>query len=369
MAEVVPLSDLTQSTLEGTGVFDVLMRSMKAHLEAEFQKGRIKGPEYATVYLGSLDTVMQTSLNFLVQRQRIALEAELMAQQVLVATAEVAKANAQVELVQVELLKANVEKDILLLTKDKVPAEIAHLEAQTALVGQQKLNLTAEGLNIPKQGVLLDAQADATTAEVALKNKQVEIATEEILISQQKVLLASREADIAEAKLVNIPKEGALLDAQAAVQNQQKLNLVSEELRVDAQTALTTQQVANAVIEGTVLTAQKCKLDAEYDHLLGQTLKVAGETSLLAQKTTTERAQTSAVGVDADSVIGKQKALYSAQTSGFTRDAEQKAAKLLVDTWNVRRTTDEGTVADATNKLSDIHVGRAVDKLLTGVGA
>jgi hypothetical protein len=166
-----------------------------------------------------------------------------------------------------------------------------------------------------------------------------------------------------------VPKQGLLIDAQAGVQTQQKLNLVSEELRIDAQTALTTQQVANAVIEGTVLTGQKCKLDAEYDHLLGQTLKVAGETSLLAQKTTTERAQTSAVGVDADSVIGKQKALYGAQTSGFTRDAEQKAAKLLVDTWNVRRTTDEGTVADATNKLSDIHVGRAVDKLLTGVGA
>lgn len=296
MAEVVPISDLTQSTLEGTGVFDVLMRSMKAHLEAEFQKGRIKGPEYATVYLGSLDTVMQTSLNFLVQRQRIALEAELMAQQVLVATAEVAKANAQVELAQVELLKANVEKDILLLTKDKIPAEIAHLEAQTA------------------------------------------------------------------------------------VATQQKLNLVSEELRIDAQTALTTQQVANAVIEGTVLTGQKCKLDAEYDHLLGQTLKVAGETSLLAQKTTTERAQTSAVGVDADSVIGKQKALYGAQTSGFTRDAEQKAAKLLVDTWNVRRTTDEGTIAGqaldangnpvgANNRLGDVDVGRAVAKLLEGIGA
>ena len=73
--------------------------------------------------------------------------------------------------------------------------------------------------------------------------------------------------------------------------------------------------------------------------------------------------------MDDNSVIGKQKALYGAQTEGFTRDAEQKAAKLMVDSWNVRRTTDEGTVADSTNMLNDAAVGRAVNKLLSGVGA
>ena len=68
-------------------------------------------------------------------------------------------------------------------------------------------------------------------------------------------------------------------------------------------------------------------------------------------------------------MIGKQKALYGAQTDGVKRDAEQKAAKLLADTWSVRRTTDEATVADATNKLNDATVGRAIEKLLSGIGA
>ena len=68
-------------------------------------------------------------------------------------------------------------------------------------------------------------------------------------------------------------------------------------------------------------------------------------------------------------MVGKQKALYTAQTTGFTRDAEQKAAKLMVDSWNVRRTTDDGTVADGVNNLNDAAVGRAVIKLLNGVGA
>lgn len=209
------VTELTQATLTGTGVFDVLMRANKAHLEAEFAKNRIKGTEYATVYLGSLEQVMQTALAFLMQRQKTDLEAQL-------------------------------------------------LEKQIALVHQQRLN---------------------------------------------------------------------------------------------------------AEIEMTVLQATKCKLDAEFDLIKENTLKATTENALLTQKIVTEKAQTLAVGVDADSVIGKQKALYQAQTTGFARDAEQKVAKLMADTWNVRRTTDEGTVADGTNMLNDVAVGRAITKMLTGVGA
>lgn len=209
------VTDLTTSIVDGTGVFDLLMKANKAHLEAEFNKGRIKGPEYATVYLGSLESVMQASITFLLQKQ-------------------------------------------------KTDAEIALLVAQTALV---------------------------------------------------------------------------------------------------------TQQTANAVVEGTVLVAQECKLRAEYDLIVNNNLKTTAEIALLGQKTATERAQTLAMGVDIDSVLGKQKALYQAQTDGFTRDAEQKVAKLMVDSWNVRRTTDEATVADGVNMLNDVTVGRAVNKVLTGVGA
>lgn len=200
-ATPVVLSDLTTTSIGGTGVFDVLMRANKAHLEEEFSKGRIKGPEYASVYLGSLQAVLAASVQFLLQREKV------------------------------------------------------------------------------------------------------------------------------------------------------------------------NQEVANAVIEGTVLSATQCKLTAEFDLLMLTKDKTAQETNLLLQKVVTERAQVTALGVDADSVIGKQKSLYTAQTTGFTRDAEQKAAKVMVDSWNVRRTTDEGTVADGTNMLNDAAVGRAVNKLLGGVGA
>ena len=208
--EVTPVSlpALTTQAVDGTGVFDVLMRANKAHLEQEYNKGRLRGAEYASVYLGSLEAVLNASVNFLLQRDKATLEGQLL-----------------------------------------------------------------------------------------------------------------------------------------------------------------TQKVLNAVIEGEVLTGQKCKLQAEFDVLMATKLKTDQETMLLQWKVQTEKAQTTGAGVDVDSVVGKQKALYAAQTTGFTRDAEQKAAKIMVDSWNVRRTTDEGTVADGTNNLNDAAVGRAVTALLTGVGA
>lgn len=288
------VADLTQTTLEGTGVFDVLMRANKAHLETEFTKGRIKGAEYATVYLGSLESVMRTALEFLMQRQKIDLESQLLTQQILLAGVEVQKANAELLLIQAGLPKIN--------------AEVAHLNAQAALVTQQKLNLVDDLLT--------------NTAQ--------------------------------RAKIV---KETS--------------NLIAVELHMVAQTNLVNQQKANELLrasniplEGLVLTGTKCKLDAEFDLLKEERLKSAQETALLTQKVLTEQAQTNNIG-SADSITGKQKALYQAQADGFKRDAEQKATKILIDTWNVRRTTNDVEPEVVGNGT----ITAAVTKMVAGIGA
>lgn len=195
------LTELTTGTLDGAGVFDALMRANKVHLQNEFDKGRIRGPEYATVYLGALQSVMQTAVAYLLQSQKVTLEAQL-------------------------------------------------IEQQIELIRQQRVNL-------------LD---DLTTN-----------------------------------------------------------------------------------------TAQRSKL--------------ASELTLLAQKTITEKAQVESAGVATDSVIGRQKAVYAGQAEGYIRDAEQKAAQIMVQTWNTRMLSDSDvTNYDSVNKIADVYVGGAVSKMLTGVG-
>lgn len=229
MATIVPvtvtpisLSDLTTAQVTGTGVFDVLMQAAKGHLEQEFTKGRIKGTEYSTVYLGSLQAILSQAVEFLLNKDKHALEGQLLA------------------------------------------AQIEKIQAEKALVAQQTLNAAKELL---------------------------------------------------------------------------------------------------------VLEAQICKLQAEYDMIMETKLKTAEERALLQWKAATEKAQTLGTGVDPDSVVGKQKQLYQAQADGFKRDAEQKAAKIMSDSWSVQRTTDNELAPSATNKLDAASIGRAVGKMLDGVNA
>jgi len=115
---------------------------------------------------------------------------------------------------------------------------------------------------------------------------------------------------------------------------------------------------------------------APYLTLHKQIEKLNGEIALLRQKTVTELAQTSGtiplgLGFNNTTVVGgvvkKQSDLYTAQTDGFSRDAEQKVLKAMLDTWSVRRTTDDGTTVNL-NGLDDAQILKVLQKAGTGIG-
>ena len=177
----INVTDLTEVSLDGNGVFDVLMRATVAHLQEEFKTGRITGANYTNVYLNGLQAVLQQSVAYTLQKQQS-------------------------------------DKQIELIT-----AQIALQEAQTA-------------------------QVTAETSKAA--------------------------------------KEEALLDEQI--------------LRAVQETAVSTNRVR---------TEQAKTYDTIDD------VEVGGS-------------------------VGKQIKLYQAQTDGFKRDAEQKAAKIAIDAWSTAKATD-----------------------------
>lgn len=266
----ITLPDLTEAKVDGAGAFDTLMRSMVGHLELEFNKGRLRGADYANVYLNALTPVLQNAVVFLLQKDEAANKALLV--------------GAQVRLTEVQIKLAEAELAREILNKELIAAQVDKTKADTAISVQQVINLKSEDVVLIKQAAKLDAE-----------------------------------------------------------------------------TINTTQQLNN-------LLAEECVLKSQFDINKSQNLQVVAQTTLVNQKVATEKAQTSGVGIEPTSVIGKQIKLYEAQSEGFKRDAEQKAAKIMIDSWNVRRTTDVGTVADATNQLSDPNIGRAVTALLGGVG-
>jgi hypothetical protein len=105
--------------------------------------------------------------------------------------------------------------------------------------------------------------------------------------------------------------------------------------------------------------------------------KFNAEIGLLRQKTVSELVNTcntipAGLGFNNSTAIQgtalKQNNLYEAQTNGFARDAEQKVLKVLVDTWSVRRTTDDGTIASPSNGLDDASILAIVNKAKSGIG-
>ena len=67
MATDIVLTDLTNSS--ETGVFDVLMSAVNTHINNQYEAGRINGNDYANVYLGSVQAVLQQSVQYVLQEK------------------------------------------------------------------------------------------------------------------------------------------------------------------------------------------------------------------------------------------------------------------------------------------------------------
>lgn len=59
------IEDVTTGSLTGPGAFDTLMRGFRAHLEEEFNQGRITGDDYTKAYIALTESAMNQSIAFL----------------------------------------------------------------------------------------------------------------------------------------------------------------------------------------------------------------------------------------------------------------------------------------------------------------
>ena len=90
----INITNITDGSPTGTGSFDVLMRSFKAHLDVEYKGDRLKGTDYANVLLGGMQTAMAQAMQFELSKAQASASVDLLLQQTLLATinAEVATA-------------------------------------------------------------------------------------------------------------------------------------------------------------------------------------------------------------------------------------------------------------------------------------
>lgn len=351
-------NDLTTLKIDGRGTFDELMAASNLHLEKEFDGNRITGTKYAEVYLGVMNNVLSQSIQFQLGRQAADKQADLLDQQISNEALKNALIQAQINKLIAET--ANIVQDTLnsVTVGDNLLSTGVGIIANTALVGEQRFKtvadtakstadklLTDQGILIAVQGVLEAVQ------KVALTTNQV------VKVAQDTDVGIAQEANIVQdtlVKLVQVTKT----TQDISLSQQQESNLV-----LDGQ--LTVNQVADVAQKTVNAVASKTVID-------NQGLKIAGETTLLAQKKLTEEAQivdrvTGAAG-DVVGTIGQQKLLYQGQIDGFKRDAEQKAVKLQLDALNVRTTADPDAGTTPTG-MANSEINDYLVRLKLGIGA
>lgn len=90
------------------------------------------------------------------------------------------------------------------------------------------------------------------------------------------------------------------------------------------------------------------------------------QVALIRAKVKTELAQTDGTNINPSSVLGTNNRLLEAQIKGFYRDAEQKAAQLMLQTW-ITRANNDSALTGKNNLLQDAFIGKFVEKLAMGV--
>lgn len=66
--DVTNATTIVNGISNGTGVFDVFMDSINLQINSDYELGRLKGTDYATVRLGSMQAALQQAVSFVLQK-------------------------------------------------------------------------------------------------------------------------------------------------------------------------------------------------------------------------------------------------------------------------------------------------------------
>jgi hypothetical protein len=219
---------LTEGAINGAGIFDTLIRTVKLHLQEEYDQGRISGKEYSTVYLGALAAVLQQSVSYMV------------------ANKEMEKSDAVIGLTRQQIVTE------LAKTDDTIP-ELLAFNSTTAVAG------------------LMGQEQDINAQKILSAIEEVAKAKDERALLGQKIVT---ELALTDNSLVGANTEGYGFNSSNTIAG----TIALEKLKISAETTLLTHKSTTEVDSD--LLVQK------------EITKATAEIALLNQKTVSEVAQT-----------------------------------------------------------------------------
>lgn len=304
MADLIGNDDLTTVSLDGSGVFDLLMQTSVLHLKREMQEGRITGASYTQAYMAAMQYAMQNAVQFVTSSKQI---------------------NGQLRLLEQQTL-TEVE------TTTHVAKQALQTVAATSLINQQTLTETQQTNLVAKQ--ILAAVASTS------------------MVAQQTLTEAANTA--LTTKRVEQTESATLLQNQQTQTELRNTNLVEQ--KVITEKAQTADEIDTVPVAGTV--------KVQNDQIRSVTAQNNASTALIEQKRITELGQTAN---NTAGILGAQQQLYIAQKEGFEFDKVYKFASKLSDVWISRLSLDTVSDIGAAG-MGDASILAAINELRSAVG-
>ncbi len=331
------MDELTTIAIDGTGAFDVLMQTVKLHLQEEYDSNRIVGKEYATVYLNAMTAVMQQAVAYLVSEK------------------QVDELEAQTELIQQQTVTE------LAKTSDTIPDDLGY-NSSTSVLGMLEAEKTAMEANTAKLEADTANQTLQTASTIEVNDAQIIKMGADSTDQRNKV---TSDIDVNDQQILklaaDITDQTRKVTSDIEVSDQQILKLIAD----------ITDQHSKVTSDILVNTSKIDKADGEI-LLLGQ--KTISELSKTCDTIPSNSIEVSKVypwlndSTEVEGTFAQQNALYAAQTDGFARNAEQKLAKIMVDTWSVRASSDDG-INSCDAGLADEHIRSVLNVARVGIDA
>jgi hypothetical protein len=319
----VDLDGLITGADNSAGAVNVLFDHINSILLVEYEKGRLKGSEYAQVVSTAIATTIPQAIQFLLNKDTAKYQAYTALVNARVALADLSVKEKQIELMDKELLLKDKEIDIKIQELALAEKQVDKMEAEIGLINETKLKTAQETARM--------------VAEINLINQNKLKAIEETNKLESEIGLINENTikTIQEA-------ENLLIEKEVLTKNALKI----------AQDTLTSAD-------------QACVYKSQYNLNNMVKDKTQAEIDLINQKKITEKAQVDSTVIGSNSLLDKQRDLLTAQETGFGNDAKVKVLTQMVNAWSTGAMAN-GTTTTNTN-LDNVSVGKVVEAVAEAI--
>ena len=286
MTDIV-ITDITTGIVDGTGIFDKLMASVKAHIHDEYDNGKIKAPEYSQVYLGAIQAVLAQSMQFALQEKQTEAQVDLLlaqtselllngvadrelkAAQLVLAEKDIDLKTAELGIREKELeMKVYEFDEMMPLQKAKLASDVEVATAQIVGMGyDNQVKAEQVTMSVFEREFIQPKQLEKVTAEISLMGKDVELKDSQIIgsgydnqVKEQQVAesefrvnyllpkeLEKISADIIGSEYDNQVKEQQVLESTYKVEKLLPVQLLQLQKQVDvAERGMVEQELTGA---------------------------------------------------------------------------------------------------------------------------